>query len=243
MPPCYVGRVRRESDGVSDISAAHRDDSPWAKGWSTEGLISVLEPLVLEQRRARILEVIEGRTDNVTVAMDAPHDPHNGAAVLRTCDAFGIQQVHVVERLEPFLFVRKVSLGTERWVDVHRHATQQSAITQLQSAGYLVVAACADGELVPSDLAQFERFALIMGNERDGISEAFLSASAHRVKIPMRGFVESLNMSVSTAILVHAAMAHRKGDMVESRRREIYARGLVRSVVRVRDVLANLNPR
>jgi tRNA (guanosine-2'-O-)-methyltransferase len=84
---------------------------------------------------------------------------------------------------------------------------------------------------------------LIMGNERDGISEAFLSASAHRVKIPMRGFVESLNMSVSTAILVHAAMAHRKGDMVESRRREIYARGLVRSVVRVRDVLANLNPR
>jgi tRNA (guanosine-2'-O-)-methyltransferase len=235
--------VRRESDGVIDISAAHRDDSPWTKGWSTEGLISVLEPLVVEQRRARILEVIEGRTDNVTVAMDAPHDPHNGAAVLRTCDAFGIQQVHVVERIEPFLFVHKVSLGTERWIDVHRHPTQESAIAQLQIDGYSIVAACADGELVPDDLAQFERFALIMGNERDGVSEEFLRASAHRVKIPMRGFVESLNMSVSTAILLHATMAKRKGDLSESRRRQIYARGLVRSVVRVRDVLSNLNPR
>ena len=63
------------------------------------------------------------------------------------------------------------------------------------------------------------------------------------MKIPMRGFVESLNMSVSTAILVHAAMAERKGDLSDPRRREVYARGLIRSVVRVRDVLANLTPR
>lgn len=235
--------MRRQSDGVVDISAAHRDDRFWASGWSTEGLISVLEPLVVERRRARILEVVEGRTDNVTVAMDAPHDPHNGAAVLRTCDAFGVQQVHVVERIEPFLFVKKVSLGTERWVEVHRHATQESAILSLQSHDYTIVAAGADGELLPAELSRFERFALIMGNERDGVGDAFLRAAAYRVKIPMRGFVESLNMSVSTAILLQAAMANRKGDLPQSRRREIYARGLIRSVVRVRDVLANLNPR
>ena len=235
--------MRRESDGVHEISAAHRDDSPWANGWSTEGLISVLEPLVVERRRNRIMQVVEGRTDNVTVAMDAPHNPHNGAAVLRTCDAFGIQQVHVVERLEPFLFVRKVSLGTERWVEVHRHATQASAIASLQSRSYSIVTACTDGELLPADLAGFERLALVMGNERDGVSEAFLRAASERVKIPMRGFVESLNMSVSTAILLQAAMANRKGDLAEPRRREIYARGLIRSVVRVRDVLANTKPR
>lgn len=240
---CYVGPVRRESDGVVDISAAHRDDNPWVNNWSTEGLISVLEPLVVEQRRARIMQVVEGRTDNVTVAMDAPHDPHNGAAVLRTCDAFGVQQVHVVERIEPFLLVRKISLGTERWVEVHRHATQEAAIARLQSQDYAIVAACANGGLLPADLAGIERFALVMGNERDGVGEAFLRAASHRVKIPMRGFVESLNMSVSTAILLHASLADRKGDLSESRRREIYARGLVQSVVRVRDVLANLKPR
>jgi len=241
--PCYVGQVRRESDGVADISAAQRDDSFLAPGWSAEGLIEVLEPLVVEGRRARILEVIAGRTDNVTVAMDAPHDPHNGAAVLRTCDAFGVQQVHVVEVVEPFLLVRKVSLGTERWVDVHRHATHQAAIARLASTGHKLVAACANGELIPGDLARLERFALIMGNERDGVSGAFMQAAVHTVRIPMRGFVESLNMSVSTAILLCAAMADRKGDLTEPRRREIYARGLVRSVVRVRDVLASLSPR
>ncbi len=225
------------------VSAAYGYDSPWAKGWSSEGLIEVLEPLVVEPRRARILEVVDGRTDNVTVAMDAPHDPHNGAAVMRTCDAFGIQTVHVVEALEPFLFVRKVSLGTERWIDVVRHAAYEPAIACLKRLGYTLVCAAADGELVPSDLSTIERLALVMGNERDGVSAAFLRASDYTVRIPMRGMVESLNLSVSTAILLHAAMATRQGDLTESRRREIYARGLIRSVVRVRDVLASLEPR
>ncbi len=239
---CLIGRVRRESDGVVSLSA-HRDGDPWTRGWSAEGLISVLEPLVVEPRRARILDVINGRTDNVTVAMDAPHDPHNGAAVMRTCDAFGIQTLHVVESIESFLFVRKVSLGTERWVDVERHASYEAAIARLRQLGFTLVAACADGTLVPDDLGHIERLALIVGNERDGVSEAFLDAASHRVKIPMRGFVESLNLSVATAILLHAATARRAGDLSESRRRELYARGLIRSVVRVRDVLANVSPR
>ncbi len=235
--------MRRESEGVIDASAAQWDNAPWNRGWSTEGLVTALEPLVVERRRARLWELIEGRTDNVTVAMDAPHDPHNGAAVMRTCDAFGVQQIHVVEAIEPFLLARKVSLGTERWVDVHRHATYEAAIARLQNAGFALIAAGTDGELVPSDLAEFDRFALVMGNERDGVSNAFLAAATRSVRIPMRGFVESLNLSVSTAILLHAALAHRKGDLSEARRREIYARGLFRSVVRVRDVLANLEPR
>ena len=234
--------MRRESDGVVNLSAAHRDD-PWAYGWSTEGLIAVLEPLVVEQRRARIWDVVDSRTDNVTVAMDAPHDPHNGAAVIRTCDALGIQTVHVVESIEPFLFVRKVSLGTERWVNVKRHRSHELAIARLRQQSFTIIAACTDGALVPADLAKIERLALIMGNERDGVSEPLLRAAADCVKIPMRGFVESLNMSVATAILLHAAMANRKGDLSESRRREIYARGLIRSVVRVHDVLANSSPR
>jgi len=235
--------VRRQSEDVVGMAAACGDDSPWARGWTTEGLIEVLEPLVVEPRRTRIWEVVNGRTDNVTVAMDAPHDPHNGAAVMRTCDAFGIQTVHVVEALEPFLFVRKVSLGTERWIDVERHPGYEPAIRRLKSQGYTLVSAVADGTLVPKDLGKIERLALVMGNERDGVSEAFMGAADHTVRIPMRGFVESLNMSVSTAILLHAAMGLRPGDLSEQRRREVYARGLIRSVVRVRDVLRHSPPR
>jgi tRNA (guanosine-2'-O-)-methyltransferase len=197
----------------------------------------------MEERRARLWQLVAGRTDNVTVAMDAPHDPHNGAAVMRTCDAFGVQQLHVVEAIEPFMLARKVSLGTERWIDVRRHATYASAIARLQREGYTLVAACMDGELVPSDLARLERFALVMGNERVGVSNEFLAASHQRVRIPMRGFVESLNLSVATAILLHAALADRAGDLSELRRREIYARGLVRSVVKIRQVLASVEPR
>jgi len=197
----------------------------------------------MEPRRSRIWELVNGRTDNVTVAMDAPHDPHNGAAVMRTCDAFGLQTVHVVEALEPFLFVKKVSMGTERWVDVERHGAYEPAILRLRSCGFTLVSAVADGKLVPSDLASIERLALVMGNERDGVSAAFMQASDHTVRIPMRGMVESLNMSVSTAILLHAAMEKRPGDLSEPRRREIYSRGLIRSVVRVRDVMASLTPR
>jgi tRNA (guanosine-2'-O-)-methyltransferase len=237
------GNVRRESEGVIDSSAAQWDDVAWTRGWSTEGLIAVLEPLVMEPRRVRILQLVAGRTDNVTVAMDAPHDPHNGAAVMRTCDAFGVQQLNVVEALEPFLLARKVSLGTERWVEVHRHGTYAAAIARLQSTGYTLVAACMNGELVPSDLAIIPRFALVMGNERAGVSNEFLAAAQLRVKIPMRGFVESLNLSVATAILLHAALGNRAGDLPESRQRELYARGLVHSVVKVRQVLASLEAR
>jgi tRNA (guanosine-2'-O-)-methyltransferase len=236
--------VRRESEGVVPASsAAQWDDMPWTRGWTTEGLICVLEPLVIEQRRARLWQLVAGRTDNVTVAMDAPHDPHNGAAVMRTCDAFGVQQLHVVEAIEPFLLARKVSLGTERWIDVHRHATYASAITRLRCEGYTLVAACMDGELVPGDLTRIERFALVMGNEKVGVSHEFLAASHKRVRIPMRGFVESLNLSVATAILLHSALEQRTGDLPEARQRELYARGLARSVVRIREVLGCLEPR
>lgn len=236
--------MRRESEGVIPASsAAQWDDMPWTRGWTSEGLICVLEPLVIEQRRARLWQLIAGRTDNVTVAMDAPHDPHNGAAVMRTCDAFGVQQIHVVEAIEPFLLARKVSLGTERWIDVHRHATYASAIARLQREGYTLIAACMDGELVPSDLEHIERFALVMGNEKVGVSNEFLAASTKRVRVPMRGFVESLNLSVATAILLHAALEHRNGDLPEARQRELYARGLVRSVVKIREVLGGLEPR
>jgi len=235
--------VRRESEGVASISAAQRDDSPWANGWTTEGIITVLEPLVVEPRRDRIWELVNRRTDNVTVAMDAPHDPHNGAAVMRTCDAFGLQTVHVVEALEPFLFVKKVSMGTERWVDVERHSAYEPAIARLRGLGYTLVSAVADGTLVPADLASIEKLALVMGNERDGVSADFMRASEHTVRIPMRGMVESLNMSVSTAILLHAAMEQRPGDLSDERRRQVYARGLIQTVVRVREVLRHSTPR
>jgi tRNA (guanosine-2'-O-)-methyltransferase len=202
--------------------------------------IRLLEPLVTERRRARLKAVIDGRLASVEVLFDAPHDPHNGAAVVRSCEAFGIQRVNVVERRERFLLAPSVSRGSEKWVDLRRWTDPTSAIEALQKEGFELVGAHAEGELVPEELATIPRLAIVLGNERDGIAEDLGRACSRRVRVPMRGFVESLNVSVSAAILLAAATRGRAGDLDEDDRRRLYARGLYFSLERAEDVLKDM---
>ena len=199
--------------------------------------IEALEPFVTDERRERLQEVIARRLESVTVLMDAPHDPHNGAAVARSCDAFGVQHLHVIERYEPFLVARSVSKGSEKWVDVHPHATAEAARTALASKGYEFVATDMDGELAPEDLRNIPRLALVIGNERMGIDSDLRKLCTRAVRVPMRGFVESLNLSVSTAVLLAAAVAGRDGDLPDAERRRLYARGLYLTSPRAAEVL------
>jgi tRNA (guanosine-2'-O-)-methyltransferase len=187
--------------------------------------------------------VISQRIESVTVVMDAPHDPHNGAAILRSSEAFGIQTVHVVERIEPFLISRKVSKGTEQWLDLIRHPTPESAITHLTRDGYRLVIAHPAGELEPENLATLDRIALVMGNESDGVCAELTAAAHYTVRVPMRGFVESLNVSVTSALLIEAATRGRCGDLSDERQTLLYARALYLSVPRSGAVLDNLSPR
>jgi tRNA (guanosine-2'-O-)-methyltransferase len=200
-----------------------------------EAVISVLEPLCTDERRERLLEVVGGRLASVTVVMDAPHDPHNGAAVMRSCDAFGVQELHVVERTEAFAANHAVAKGTERWVDVLHHAMVEDAVRAV--AGFTLVATHPKGTLTPTELASLPRVALVMGNEHDGIAEELRAACAETVSIPMRGFVESLNVSVSAATLLAYAASVRPGDLPAERARRLYARWLALSVPRALDVL------
>jgi tRNA (guanosine-2'-O-)-methyltransferase len=184
--------------------------------------------------------VIEQRLSSVQVVFDAPHDPHNGAAVLRSCEAFGVQYVHVIERLESFLAAPTVAKGAEKWVDLHRWPSVDGVIAKMKADGLELVAASADGELAPEDLASIPRLALVLGNERDGIADALAAACTRRVRVPMRGFVESLNVSVSAAILLTYATVGRKGDLSEEERLRLYARGLYFTVDKADDVLQEL---
>jgi tRNA (guanosine-2'-O-)-methyltransferase len=187
-------------------------------------------------------EVLAARLSSVTVVIDAPHDPHNGAAIMRSCEAFGVQCLHAVERIEPFLVARSVSQGTERWVDVIHHATAKSALDTLEQGRYSIVVAHPEGALVPSELRHIERVAIVMGNERDGVCETLTRAAAHSVRVPMRGFVESLNVSVTTALLLAPAVGDRAGDLSEAERERLLARALIGSVPRADAILANLPP-
>jgi tRNA (guanosine-2'-O-)-methyltransferase len=200
-------------------------------------VVRTLEPFSTDRRRARLLDVIGKRLASVTVLFDAPHDPHNGAAVIRSCEAFGVQTLHVVERVERFLAAASVARGAEQWVDVVCHKTTDQALASV--AGFELVAAHPEGELLPEDLAALPRVAMVLGNERDGIAEELASRCTRRVRVPMRGFVESLNVSVTAAILLASATRGRAGDLDEASRIRLYARGLYQSIPRAREVLEN----
>ena len=219
-------------------AAALTTADPWPAGWTPEGVVETLEPLTLEERRARLWSVVRGRIGNVTVLMDAPHDPHNAAAVLRSCDGFGIPRVHLVPRGEDFAVGRTVAKGAERWIEVVPHRTPEDALAALHDQGYTTVATHPEGNLSPAELAQLPRVALILGNEHDGLRDALHAGAKESVRIPMRGFVESFNVSVAAAVLLYAATLGRHGDLSESEQLRLYARALVRSVPRALEVLA-----
>lgn len=211
--------------------------APWSPTWDAPRIIEKLEPLVLERRRSRFDEVIAGRLGSVTLLLDELSDPHNRAAIVRSCDAFGAQELHSVQPATLFSIHHGVAAGTERWVDVHAHADARSAVALLQSRGFELIQTHPKGELTPEDLAQVPRVALILGNEHRGIDPVLLSAAARSVRIPMRGFVESLNVSVSAAVLLAAATRGRRGDLPPAARQHLYARALFYSVPRADEVL------
>jgi len=231
--------LRRDSENVFEPMPVA---DPWHSDWTIEGVIRTLEPLVGDERKARLSEVVEGRLGSVTVLLDQPRDPHNGAAVLRTCDALGVQRVYVVPGEDGFAASSNITTGAERWVDTLRMATPARAVNELRRQGFALVATHPMGELVPEDLTQFSRLALVMGNEHQGIRSELAEAADARVRVPMRGFVESLNLSVCAAILLTEATRGRTGDLDDEERLHLYARWLFQSVSRASEVLSGLPP-
>jgi tRNA (guanosine-2'-O-)-methyltransferase len=229
--------MRRSTHGVIDVDAMIPRKIAAIEKHDPERVIRLLEPLVLDRRRERLLSVIDSRLASVTVVFDAPHDPFNGAAVVRSCEAFGVQTVHVVERNEKFLTAGSVARGAQKWVDVVAHGGVKSAVKALREDGMELVGAHPEGELLPEDLAKIPRLAIVLGNERDGIAEELDAACNRRVRVPMRGFIDSLNVSVTAAILLERATRARPGDLTEAQRRRLYARGLYFSVQKADSVL------
>ncbi len=203
-----------------------------------ELVIDLLEPMVSQRRQRRLEQVLGARLSSVTVVMDAPHDPHNAAAVMRSCDAFGVYRMHVVERIEPFWASNAVAKGAERWVEAVRYDAASDAVNALRGDGFKLVGTHPDGSMVPADLPSIPRLALVMGNEHDGICDDLAAACEGFVRIPMRGFAESLNVSVSAAVLLASATEGRAGDLTPPQLRRLYAWALALTVPRALDILA-----
>jgi tRNA (guanosine-2'-O-)-methyltransferase len=231
--------MRRNTPGVLRVEEPIEARIARAEAFDPGRVVRVLEPLVTEGRRERLREVIGRRVASVAAVFDSPYDPHNGAAVIRSCEAFGVQTLHVVERVgTPFAVARTVARGAEKWIDVVCHAEAATLLAWARERGMPLVGAHPDGELTPDDLAGMPRVALVLGNERDGIRDEIARACAGRVRVAMRGFVESLNVSVTAALLLHASTRGRPGDLDETTRSRLYARGLYLTVPHADEVLA-----
>ncbi|MCM5664127.1 TrmH family RNA methyltransferase [Galbibacter mesophilus] len=166
-------------------------------------LLNYLEGFITEERKQRFLQILSERTNFFTVAIEDVYQLHNTSAVIRSCDAFGVQQVHVVEEQFGKRLDKNIAMGSQKWVDIYRHATTTDCIDKLKSENYKIVATTPhDGVISLEELSINEPLALFFGTEKSGLSETVMQNADVFLKIPMRGFAESLNISVSAAIIL-----------------------------------------
>lgn len=183
---------------------------------------ATLAPLLLDERRARIDAAAAARLGGLRVLIENLHDPHNGAAVLRSAEAFGIQRVDVIESTEPFRFSSVVTQGCEKWLDVVRHPTLAHAVAAMRADGFALYAAVPDAAATVDDLDFARPAAVMMGNEHAGLTPEAIAAADVVFGIPMPGMTRSLNLSVATALIAERAAQSRRraigktGDLDEA---------------------------
>lgn len=167
--------------------------------------IECLAEFTTPERLAILQRTVAMRTRHMTVLAENMYHGQNAAALIRHCEAFGVQRMHTVETLCPFEPSAAVSRGTDRWVDVVRHPSTAEAVAALKGAGYRIVATTPHREdRTPEtfDVATGP-FALVFGTEHAGISDEVIASADEFLRIPMCGMVESLNVSASAAILIY----------------------------------------
>lgn len=194
------------------IQTAHGEISPelWAR----------VEALLTRERKARLSEVLEQRSDYVRVVLEDLFQPHNAAAVLRSCDALGVQGVDIIQNRYLFKTNAEVDMGTAKWLDIHSHrattrevgpaheANTLEVLRGLKAQGYRLVALSPHAEdVMLEDLdVSAGPMALLFGTEISGLSDLALQEADEYVRIPMYGFVESYNISVSCALALYSIM-------------------------------------
>jgi tRNA (guanosine-2'-O-)-methyltransferase len=167
-------------------------------------LLNSLWAYISETRKKKMCAVVENRTHYVTVVVEDVFQPHNASAILRSCDIFGVQNVHIIENNYSFKPVKTIAMGSVKWLDIHKYSSIEQSIGYLKKAGYTMVATTPHTTAyeLPS-LPLDNKIAFMFGSEQTGLSELAMKHADMAVKIPMYGFVESFNVSVSVALCLY----------------------------------------
>jgi tRNA (guanosine-2'-O-)-methyltransferase len=210
-----------------------------------------LLPFLSEERIARFERVLDQRTRHLTVVMENVFQSRNASAVMRSCDGFGLQDVHLIEDINPWVPNRGVSKGTNAWLTLHRYRSAADPTTacldRLRRTGYQIAVTSphVDGYDV-TDLPIDRPVAVVMGTEWEGVSERMLAEADLHVAIPMHGFAESLNISVAAAVVIHELnrrlreLPRERWALSEDEKRELRAQWAMASVRNAPGILKRL---
>ncbi len=205
--------------------------------WVTAAqLRGLMEPYLTEERQEKIAEVIRGRTYQVVTVMEGLHDLGNVAAVLRSAEALGFQEAHVIDTQPKHKVSNRITQGADKWLDVHHWRDRLACVEELKRRGYSICVTHLE-ESRPVEEVDFTKpTALVLGNEMDGVTDEMVELADQRCVIPMGGFVESFNISVAAALILYEAARQRRerlggvGDLTEEQQRVLEALWYVRSV-------------
>jgi tRNA (guanosine-2'-O-)-methyltransferase len=200
--------MKHETHHLTPQAAARYVDA-----WPADRVCEALRPHLLERRAERIDAVLAARLASVTVAVENLHDPRNGAAAVRTAEAIGLTDFHAIEGIEPFEVERKVSMSGHLWMDVHRYPTVEAGYAALRGAGFRIFAAGPRGRRTLAEVPVDRPLALVFGNEHGGLTDGALDAADDHFVIPMWGFTESFNLSVSAALATYDVVARRRAHL------------------------------
>lgn len=177
--------------------------------------LAYLESFLTPRRLSRIKNVLDQRTNHFTVAIEDVYQLHNTSAVIRSCDVFGIQNAHVIEEANTKRIDREIAMGAQKWIDLHRHHKTKNCINFLKKEGYRIVATSPGAQsMALSDFDITKPSVFFFGSELNGLSQEVISLADEVIHIPMAGFTESLNISVSAAIILqHVTSLLRKSSI------------------------------
>jgi len=166
-------------------------------------LLQHLEGYLTEKRIEKFEKVLSQRTKHFTVATEDVYQLHNTSAVMRSCDVFGVQELHIIEEQNSKDIDREIAMGAQKWVDLHRYHSVKDAIRDLKDNGYQIVATTPhEDDNLLEDFDVTKKSCFFFGREISGLSQEVINEADCFLKIPMVGFTESLNISVSAAIIL-----------------------------------------
>lgn len=166
-------------------------------------LLDYLNTFLTQERQQRFQTVLAQRTKHFAVAVEDVYQLHNTSAVMRSCDVFGIQDLHVIEERNSKKIDREIAMGAQKWVDIHRHHDVADCIKALKAQNYQIVATTPhNNDTLLADFDYTKKSCFFFGRETEGLSETVMNQADCFLKIPMVGFTESLNISVSAAIIL-----------------------------------------